>query len=188
MNWDPVHDARAAFGVCMQALCSPGSTIELPPLPQVGDCAELDGAAAILLALLDRGLSLGVVGDASADRVADIVAAETGAHRDDVVGADWVLTHGPPAEAIARARRGTRFAPEHGATIVVAATGEPRPMSISGPGLREPTRAYVALDALSVRAFATANAASSCGVDLLVVTSAGVTGLPRSIQLRAEAA
>src|ERR1700754_5143047 len=63
MTWDSVHDGRTAFLTCMRAMCSPGPPIELPCVPQICEHAELDSAAAILLALLDRGLSLAVSGD-----------------------------------------------------------------------------------------------------------------------------
>ncbi len=183
MKWDSVHDGRTAFLACMRAMCSPGTPIELPCVPQVCERAELDSAAAILLALLDRGLSLGVSGGDAAHRVAAMVIGDTGAARGDVADADWVLAHGAAADTIARARRGTRLTPGSGATVVIAAAGEPHPMSIVGPGVADRATVFVPLDAVSVHAFTAANSMLPCGVDLLIVTAKCVIGLPRGVTL-----
>ena len=183
MRWDSVHDGRTAFLACMRALCSPGTPVELPVVPQVSEHAELDSAAAILLALLDHGLSLGVSGGDAANRVAAMVVADTGAPRGDVADADWILVHGAAADTIARARRGTRLSPESGATLVIATVGQPCPMSIVGPGVVGQSTALVPLDAVSVHAFTAANSMPPCGVDVLVVTANCVIGLPRSVTI-----
>jgi alpha-D-ribose 1-methylphosphonate 5-triphosphate synthase subunit PhnH len=183
VKWDSVHDGRTSFLACMRAMCSPGTPIELPCVPQICERSELDSAAAILLALLDRGLSLAVSAGEAAHRVAAMVIDETGARRGDVTDADWVLVHGPAADTIARARRGTRTAPETGATLVIAAAGEPHPMSITGPGVADRATVYIPLDAVAVHAFTAANSMLPCGVDLLVVTANCVIGLPRSVTL-----
>ena len=183
MRWDSVHDGRTAFLACMRALCSPGTPVELPVVPQVSERAELDSAAAILLALLDRGLCLGVSGGNAANGVAAMVIRTTGAASVDIADADWVLVHGAAADTIARARRGTRLAPETGATVVIAAAGEPRPMSIVGPGVIGQSTALVPLDAVSVHAFTAANSMPPCGVDVLAVTAKCVIGLPRSVTI-----
>lgn len=178
-----MHDARAAFLACMRATCSPGTPTELPPAPHVCERPELDGAAAVLLALLDRGLTLAVSGGDAAQRVGALVAEETGAGHAEVADADWILVHGPPADAIARARRGSRIAPERGATLVIAATDEALPMSIAGPGIPGRATAFVALDAVSAHAFTAANATPPCGVDLFVVSPGCLIGLPRSVSV-----
>jgi alpha-D-ribose 1-methylphosphonate 5-triphosphate synthase subunit PhnH len=181
MRWDTVHDGRTAFLACMRAMCSPGTPIELPVVPQVCECTELDSAAAILLALLDRGLSLAVTGSDAARRLAALVSQETGSARGDIADADWVLVHGAAADTIARARRGVRLAPESGATLVIAATGEPQPMSIVGPGVAGRSTAFIPLDTVAVHAFTAANSTPPCGVDLLIVAEGCVIGLPRSV-------
>lgn len=186
MSWDTVHDARTVFLACMHALCSPGTAVDIPGTPGLAGDAGLDGAAAILLALLDEGLTLGVSGSAAAQRTAARVCELTGATRTDIDRADWVLVEGPAAEAIALAPRGTAFAPQAGATIVIAAAGEPLPMSVVGPGVQGVARTAVALDTLAARAFTAANADSPCGVDLLVVNGSQVTGLPRSVRVRTD--
>lgn len=183
MSWDAVHDGRTAFLACMRAMCAPGTPVELPRVPQICERAELDSAAAILLALLDRGLTLAVSGDDAANRAAERVIEHTGASRKDIADADWVLVHGPAADAIVSARRGTRLAPEAGATLVIAAAGEPHQMSITGPGVADRATVFVPLDAVAVRAFTTANAWLPCGVDLLIATANCVIGLPRSVVL-----
>jgi alpha-D-ribose 1-methylphosphonate 5-triphosphate synthase subunit PhnH len=185
MRWDSVHDGRTAFLACMHALCAPGTPIELPYVPQICEHAELDSAAAILLPLLDRGLSLGVSGGDAAHRVADKLRTDTGAAEGDVTESDWLLVHGAAADAIARARRGSRVAPETGATLVIASAVEPQPMSVSGPGVAGRATVFVPLDTVSVHAFTAANSMLPCGVDLLIVTAKCVIGLPRSVSLGA---
>jgi alpha-D-ribose 1-methylphosphonate 5-triphosphate synthase subunit PhnH len=184
MRWDPVHDGRTAFLACMRALCSPGTPIELPVKARVYEHPELDRAAAILLALLDRGLALGVCGDDAAHRVAAAVCSETGAEGSDIDIADWVLVHGPAAAAISRAPRGTNRAPETGATLVIATAEAARPMSLSGPGLLQPTTVHVPLDAVAVHALTAANSTQPAGVDVLLVTPECLIGLPRSVSIQ----
>jgi alpha-D-ribose 1-methylphosphonate 5-triphosphate synthase subunit PhnH len=186
MTWDVVHDGRSTFIACMRAFCSPGTAIELPPSPQFSAHRELDGAAAILLALLDPGLTLAVAGDAAAREVAIMAAEQTGATESETDFADWILVHGPVADTLTRARRGEPQAPEQGATVVVATTSPAVPMVLSGPGIDGSTTAYVPLDALSAHAFTTVNASSPCGVDVLIVTPECLIGLPRSVSMRLE--
>lgn len=185
MRWDPVHDGRTAFLACMYAVCSPGTPIELAHVPAVSGRAELDSAAAVLLALLDRGLTLAVSGDDTTHEVAARVIAETGAAPGQFGDADWVLVEGAAAEAIARARRGSSLAPQTGATLVIAAASEPQPMSITGPGVADRASVAVPLDALAVHAFTAANSSPPCGVDLLITTANCVIGLPRSVAIGA---
>lgn len=179
--WDPVHDGRTAFLACMRAMSTPGTPVEVPTVPRSCHRAELDTAAAILLALLDRGLTLGVSGGDAAHRAAATVMTATGASLAETSDADWVLVHGAAADAIARARRGSRLAPETGATVVVAAAADPQPMSVTGPGIAGRATIMLPLDAVAMRAFTAANASPPCGVDLLIAAAGCVIGLPRSV-------
>ncbi|WP_395306834.1 phosphonate C-P lyase system protein PhnH [Mycobacterium sp. AMU20-3851] len=181
MKWDTVHDSRAAFLACMQAFCAPGTPIESPAVQGLSDHPELARAGAVLLALLDRGLTLGAGGGEAALRLAGIVSESTGADPAGADIADWVLVHGPAATAITQARRGTRRTPETGATVVVATSAEARPITLSGPGLRQRTTVYLPLDALALHAFAAANAAQPTGVDVLIATPECLIGMPRSV-------
>lgn len=187
MTWDAVHDSRTTFLACMWALCSPGRPVEVSCAPLVSEHAELDLGAAVLLALLDRGLGLGVHGGAPAHRVAAQVCARTGAESVGMDTADWVLVHGPSATAITAAKRGSRLDPESGATLVVATAERTRPMWLSGPGLPEPTRCLLPVDALAVHALSAANADAPRGVDLLIATPECLIGLPRSVSISAVA-
>lgn len=188
MRWDPVHDSRTVFLACMRAMCAPGTPVELPARPGLTPVVELDCAAAVLLALLDRGLALGVSGGPAAHTITATVAATCGAAHGDVEASDWVLVHGPAADAISRARRGSRLTPESGATLVIAATGALAPTRLSGPGIAGTTTAHIALDTVAVHALAAANAAPPCGVDVFMVDGECLIALPRSVSLRAVAA
>jgi alpha-D-ribose 1-methylphosphonate 5-triphosphate synthase subunit PhnH len=172
----------------MRAMCTPGVPVELSAVPGISGQPELDGAAAVLLALLDRGLSLGVMGGDAADQVGATVAQQTGARRGEIADANWTLVHGPSADAITRAHRGTRLAPERGASLVVAATGEASPVMLTGPGIRGAAKAFVALDEMAIHAFTAANAAPPCGVDLFIVDGDCLMSLPRSVSVRTAAA
>lgn len=188
MNWDPVHGGRRTFLACMRAMCAPGTPVELPVLPRLSARRELDGTAAILLALLDRGLSLAVAGGDEVRRVGTAVIEQTGAHLGDIAGAQWVVVHGPSADAILRARRGTRMEPDSSATVVIAATGELSPVMLAGPGIRGTTTALVPLDDMAVHALTAANSALPCGVDLLIVERDRVIALPRSVTVKVAVA
>lgn len=184
MTWDVVHDSRTTFLACMRALCSPGTPVVLSRVPGLSGHPELDRAAAVLLALLDRGLGLGVSGDDAVHRVAATACTLTGASAADVGAADWVVVHGPAATAISQARRGTRRAPEDGATLVIATAGEARPLTLSGPGLLEATTCFIPLDAVALHALTAANSTPPTGVDLLIVTPECLIGLPRSVSVQ----
>lgn len=188
MKWDPVHDGRTVFLACMHAMCSPGTPVEMSAMPRISEQPELDGAAAVLLALLDRGLSLGVMGGDAARSLGATIVEQTGAHRGEISDADWTLVHGPSADAILRARRGTRLAPERGATVVVAASGEASPVTLTGPGIAGAAKAFVALDDVAIHAFIAANSDPPCGVDLFIVDADCLMSLPRSVAIRAAVA
>ena len=188
MTWNPVHDSRDAFLSCMQALCTPGTSVALPVRPSVTSAGELDSAAAVLLALLDRGLALAVTGSRAAHEVGTLVTWHTGATSCDVEHADWVLVDGPPVDAISRARRGTPLTPESGATLVITATGGALPVDLTGPGIAGTRTTDLALDTMAVHALSAANAAPPCGIDVLIVDAGQVVALPRSVALTAGAA
>lgn len=185
MRWDAVHDGRTTFLACMWALCSPGSPIELPGVLKVSERPELDRAAAVLFALLDHGLGLATYGSDAACHTAAAVCAATGASAAGIEAADWVLVDGPATAAISQARRGTHRTPETGATLVIATAEQPRPLLLSGPGLRRPTTAFVPLDGLALQALTAANSKPPVGVDVLIVTPELLIGLPRSVSIQA---
>ncbi|MGV9801396.1 phosphonate C-P lyase system protein PhnH [Mycobacterium sp. NPDC003449] len=183
-----MHDSRTVFLACMRAMCAPGVPVELPARPALTPVDELDGAAAVLLAVLDRGLALGVSGGPAAGEIGAMLAATTGAARGEVGAADWVLVHGAAADAITRAGRGSPLTPESGATVVVAAAGAVAPVTLSGPGIAGSATAHIGLDALAVHALTAANSAPPCGVDVFIVDGDCVIALPRSVSLKAVAA
>lgn len=183
--WDPVHDGRAAFRVCLGAICQPG--IAVPGLPRGQLCAEpiLDRAAAILLALLDPGLTLAVVGGPLAEETAGELRRQTGARPAPVSEADFVLVSGGSKGAAAMARRGTALRPETGATLVYAVDRPPVQVLLTGPGIEHGSRtARVALPDGEREALIAAAATPPCGLDAFVLSPAGLIGLPRSVLRR----
>lgn len=186
MIWDPVHDSREAFLTCLRAQCAPG--FPQGPLPAAGISADphLDGASAILLALLDPGLGLCVVGDEpDLMSVGERLRHGTGAAEAQLADADFVLVGaGAPLGIAARARRGSALAPERGATIVYCAPTPACGVELSGPGIDGTVRVPVPLSAADLAAVAAANADLPRGVDVFVLTAPDqVLAIPRSVTL-----
>ena len=189
MRWDAVHDARAAFLACLWALSHPGTSQGPLPAPGLDDDARLDGAAAVLLALLDADLALATVGGRHVAAVAERVRKATGAGDAPLDVADFVLVDPgtAPGPVAAVARRGTALAPEAGATVVYCASGSVA-VVLDGPGLVAPTRVLLPLPPGELDALLASRTQPPLGVDALVVGPDGhVVGLPRSTHLRVEA-
>lgn len=186
--WDPVHDGRAAFRVCLDAICRPG--IAVPGVPRARVCAEplLDRAAGVLLALLDPGLTLAVVGEWYARSAGEQLLRQTGAAPAPLEEADFVLVSGGRGGAASAARRGSALRPETGATLVYAGDWPPVEAVVRGPGVEQDARsALVPLPDGELETLVLAAAAPPCGLDAFVLSPAGVIALPRSV-MRAGAA
>lgn len=186
MIWDTVHDSREAFLACLRAQCSPG--VAVGPLPPAGVSADpfLDGAAAILLSLLDPGLGLCVVGDGpELDAVGERLRHRTGSSAAPIADADFVLVGaGAPSGLVARARRGSVLAPEQGATVVFCAPATVCRVELDGPGIDGTIRVSVPLDDADLAAIVAANAERLCGVDVFVLTAPDrVLAIPRSVTI-----
>lgn len=189
MSWDVVHDSRRTFLACMRAQCAPGTPVGPIPVPGLAPDAALDTAAAVLLSLLDPGLTLAVVGNDAAASVARELVRLIGAEQAAVGDADFVLVAGDPEASIEAARRGSPLHPEDGATLVVVGGGSAADVSIRGPGIQTTTTASLPLSRRALDALATANAEPPRGIDLLLVTGLGrLLALPRTSVLRTEAA
>lgn len=186
MIWDPVHDSREAFLTCLRAQCAPG--IPQGPLPPAGFSTDpnLDGASAILLALLDPGLGLCVAGDdPELASVGARLRHDTGAVPAELPDADFVLVGaGAPAGLVAQARRGSPLAPERGATVVYGVPARAREVELSGPGVDGLLRVPVALADADLDAIGSANADLPRGVDVFIVSAQDqVVAIPRSVTI-----
>lgn len=180
--WDPVHDGRAAFRACLDAICRPGLVV--PGVPRGGVCAEpvIDRAASILLALLDPGLTLAVVGCPYSQEVGEQLLRRTGAAPAPIEAADFVLVGGGADGAAARARRGTALQPELGATLVYAGDWPPCEALLRGPGIEAgPRSTRVSLPAGELDALLAAAQLPPAGMDAFVMGPAGLIALPRSV-------
>jgi alpha-D-ribose 1-methylphosphonate 5-triphosphate synthase subunit PhnH len=184
MTWDEVHDSRAGFRACLEALSRPGTAVAEVPRPRLRDDPATDAAAGVLLSLLDSGLALACSGGPALDALGSTLRELTGAAAADVGEADFVLA-GPgrdPALAT-RARRGSALAPDRGATLVVAPCPDERcAVELRGPGLAGAVTVDVPLGRTEVAALRLANARPPAGVDVLATTAGGaLVGLPRSV-------
>lgn len=182
ISWDAVHDGRAAFRVCMDAMCAPGRAVELGVRAGLDPDPARDRAAAVLLALLDVGVSVAVCGDAAARTLVGAVISRSGAAPAPVCDADFVLvTDDGPGGAAGDARRGTPLAPHDGATIIYAGTWKPVMLDLAGPGVQTPFSTAVPLPAGELTALQAAAAAPPTGVDAFVVSEQAVIAIPRSV-------
>jgi alpha-D-ribose 1-methylphosphonate 5-triphosphate synthase subunit PhnH len=189
-TWDAVHDSREAFRCLLSAQCWPGSMV--PDLPRAGlnPALALDVAAGILLSLADPGVALGEDGSPGAGELVALVCSMTGAQRAPLGEADLVLASGSgPATVADRLRRGTRAAPEDGATVIYhrpepdgtgAGTRTGTACTLEGPGLPRRTEAILPLPGAELEALRRAGARPPLGVDALIVVAGSVLALPRS--------
>ncbi len=184
MTWDDVHDGRAAFRACFNAMCRPGRRAPLPARPGVAADPAVDAAAGVLLALLDPGVGLAVCGT-GADAIRDALVGTTHADPRHAHDADFVLVlDGGEGTVPAALRRGSAIAPERGATLVYAGGWPPSGWRIDGPGTGPDARVTVGVPDGHLAALEDVNrTAPPAGIDCLVVSSAGVVALPRSCRL-----
>jgi alpha-D-ribose 1-methylphosphonate 5-triphosphate synthase subunit PhnH len=162
------------------------------PAAGVARDPDLDAAAAVLLALLDPGLTLAHAGDPRAGAVAREVRSITRAGEAPVAEADFVLVVGGADElaapVAASARRGTAADPEHGATIVYCVPRQRTRALVAGPGIDGTAWADIPLDRRELAALSTANSAPPAGVDAFLVVAGSILALPRSTAVQIEAA
>jgi alpha-D-ribose 1-methylphosphonate 5-triphosphate synthase subunit PhnH len=157
----------------------------LPPAGLGGDPA-LDSAAAVLLALLDAGLTVAHLGHQDAARTAAAVCDATGAQPGSVGSADFVLVFGDtrvlPAPPASLVRRGTLSASELGATIVYCGQPTGTRAVIAGPGVDGTEHVDLPLDRGELAALQVANRQPLLGVDAFVVDGhRNLVALPRSV-------
>lgn len=183
MTWDSVHDSRHTFLACLGALCAPATRVAIAPSPGLVQAPALDTACAVLLSLLDPGLTLAASGSA-ADEAADRLIRLTGATRAPVHTADFVLVVGEASAIFQTARRGTPTHPEAGATIVVVASSETASAKFSGPGIQSPIRGSVPLSDIDLENLAHANSEPPSGIDVLIADAGELIALPRTSRIQ----
>ncbi|MFZ1126138.1 MAG: phosphonate C-P lyase system protein PhnH [Candidatus Baltobacteraceae bacterium] len=127
-------------------------------------------------------------GAGAAERNARLVIAAAFDDGADPEGEGYVFVppNVPPAALVATAPRGSEEAPQDGATIVVAAAGDPARtrVRLSGPGIDGVLETLLPLDRDTLAERALACCEPPRGVDLLVSCDDGtLVGLPRSTAL-----
>jgi alpha-D-ribose 1-methylphosphonate 5-triphosphate synthase subunit PhnH len=184
--------AQQVFKVLLDTLARPG-TIGALRVP-----AGVPPALLPALALADvetpvTVLEEGVPGEADTGWGEPLFAA-TGARRATTPEADIVIALRPVSAAEVRSlRRGSPYAPEQGARLVLAVkrlhlSAGPLRLVMSGPGVRDArTVAVTGLDASAVAAVRDANADFPAGVDLHLVGADGaLVSMPRSATIQVE--
>lgn len=186
---DPTRDAQRAFRTLLDALAHPGSRYPLAG-PETAPAALGPTLAAVLLTLLDEATPAHLAGDLGrATDAGPYLAFHTGAPLvGDPAEAAFVVAAPADLPPLAELALGTDEAPHRSATVVLdargaAATG-PR-FEASGPGI-ETTQIVDAPWAPAGFAETWARNAELFprGVDLLVVDTEAVTGVPRTTRLR----
>ncbi|MGW5364788.1 phosphonate C-P lyase system protein PhnH [Actinopolymorpha pittospori] len=176
--------AQCVFDQLLDSLARPGTLAQLEFPPGVPP------ASLPAVALADVEVRVAVLEDGAG--WADPVYAVTGAPPAPAAEADMVVALRPvTAEEVTTLRRGTAYAPEDGARLVIAVerldseTG-PLRLALSGPGVPgERTVAVTGLDHTVVTALARVNSDFPAGVDVHLVAADGVlVSVPRSVRIR----
>ncbi|UNK47825.1 phosphonate C-P lyase system protein PhnH [Arthrobacter sulfonylureivorans] len=193
MKWDPIHDSRRTFLACLQAQCAPGIPAGPVPAPGLSHDPALDTAAAVLLSLLDPGLTLALIGP-EAGTLSPLYDL-TGAAPADPAEADFVLISGDPGQVLGTVRCGDRAHPETGATVIVTGTARAggqdaasTPVTLAGPGIETSIQTVLPLTGPVLRSLEAANSVPPTGIDLLLTGGGVLTALPRTTQIQMEAA
>ena len=183
----PARDAQRAFRAVLDALAHPTR-----PYPVAGPAeppAALGrGLAAVALTLLDEDCAVWLGGALGRDaEVAAWLAFQTGARRADHPGAaDFVVTSPDALPPLASLALGTDEAPHLSATVVLDVRGctGPARFTAAGPGIDgiSALAAPWASDEFA-GAWRRNTGLFPRGVDLLLVDSGTVTGLPRTTRL-----
>jgi alpha-D-ribose 1-methylphosphonate 5-triphosphate synthase subunit PhnH len=179
---------QATFRAIMDAMAHPGRVNALAAVPEGWPAPLNAGAAAIALCLADFETPVWLDGPAREGDAAAWLRFHTGAR----VTADpleaafaFVTDPGRAPENIAFAR-GSLDYPDRSTTFVlqVAAFGAGRPVTLSGPGIRDTTAFSASPVPADFEARLAANATlSPCGHDFILASAGAVAALPRSTRL-----
>lgn len=188
---DPTRDSQRAFRAILDALARPGRAYPVAG-PAEPPAVLGPGLAAVALTLLDEDSVVWLGGALGSDaETAAWLAFHTGARRTgDPAAADFVIAAPDVLPPLASLALGTDEAPHLSATVVLDIRDSANPgagpvrFAAQGPGI-DGTAALPAPWAYD--GFADAwqhnTALFPRGVDLLLVDSGTVTGLPRTIRL-----
>lgn len=149
-GFDWVFGSQILFRRLLEATTHPGTVISAGTVPLAVPPDRLRLACATLLAILDPGVSLHVLGP-DAGEIGEYLCFNTGARPADPEQADFVLVTGPASDGqISRVKRGTLADPHEGATIVyapeaLAASFEDPCVSLflTGPGVKGEARLVI---------------------------------------------
>jgi phosphonate C-P lyase system protein PhnH len=143
-----------------------------------------DLAAGVLLALLDPGIRLAVVGTDETRRLAETICSMTGALLSSIGEAAFVLVTDGANESVAgRAFRGTPLQPERGATVIYAGSWPSVAVTLTSPGRARDETLALPIPVAELDDFARVNADGPCGVDALIVDGPSLRGLPRGVAI-----
>jgi len=185
---DPTRDAQRVFRAVLDALSRPTRAVEVAGPAQAP--AVLGAAlAGVLLTLLDEECTAWLSGRFAGDPELDAwLAFHTGVRRTaHAATADFVLVDAPALPPLQELAQGSDEAPHRSATVVLdvrGSTGASRWVA-TGPGID----GSAVLDAPWAGAAFPAQWRRNTegfprGVDLLLVATASVTGLPRTTRLQ----
>jgi alpha-D-ribose 1-methylphosphonate 5-triphosphate synthase subunit PhnH len=186
---DPTRDAQRAFRAVLDALAHPTRSFPLAG-PAEPPAALGQGLAAVALTLLDEDCTVWLGGPLGHDAETSAwLAFHTGVRRVDTAAAASFVITGPNAlPPLASLALGTDEAPHQSATVVLDVRGcvGPARFTAWGPGIDDvaPLAAPWA-PAGFADAWRRNGEFYPRGVDLLLVDSGTVTGLPRTTRLTA---
>jgi alpha-D-ribose 1-methylphosphonate 5-triphosphate synthase subunit PhnH len=187
---DPTRDAQRAFRAVLDALARPTYACPLAG-PAEPPAALGAGLAAVALTLLDEDCTAWLGGALGQDaEAAAWLAFHTGVRRAaDPVTADFVIAGPDVLPPLASLALGSDEAPHLSATVVLDVRGcaGPARFTARGPGIDGSSTFAAPWASPGFAADWLGNAELfPRGVDLLLVDSGTVTGLPRTTRLTAE--
>ncbi len=184
---DPVHSAQSVFRSVLDALANPGTPQSLLAATEGAESLSPE-LAALLLTLCDHDTTVWLSPMLRTQTVTDFIGFHTGAPVvTDLGSAQFALVaQGDALPDLARCNAGTQEYPDRATTIVLhvqSLEGGPE-LTLRGPGIRDV--AHIAprgLPADFVAQWALNRAGFPRGVDLILVASGQVLGLPRSTRI-----
>ncbi len=183
---DPVFGAQSVFRATMDGLARPGSVQSLeadvsPPAPLTPELG------AVALTLCDHDTPLWLDPELAASTyVTGWLAFHCGAPitADPAVAQFALVSHPRHLPRLGMFGQGTDEYPDRSTTIVLAATGEPRGVTLRGPGIKGELSVALPLPSDNFAGqWAENRQRFPRGIDLLLVRDGTLVGLPRTTRL-----